>query len=286
MPISWPESLIHELADRRCIVVAGAGASAASVGDGGIKPPLWNTFLTSAIARLIRDADTAAVAQALLKQERFLDCAEVIKVAANDAEFAMFVRETFVVPHFEHARIHELILSLDPKVVVTTNYDEIYDHYCQQGAARQGYNVCKYYESHALNALRSPQRVILKAHGCVTDPAKIVLSRSDYFQARRSYPAFYNILDALFLVNTAIFIGCGLTDPDLQLILENANLAAQSSHPHYAILERGTPEAVRAGLRRTYNIEFLEYTAGRHNEVVESLELLEQEVILRRSLPT
>ena len=86
-------------------------------------------------------------------------------------------------------------------------------------------------------ALRSTTRVILKAHGCVSDPSKIVLSRGQYFEARRRYGYFYEILDAVFLTSTLLFVGCGLTDPDIQLVLENANISAPSTHPHYALVE-------------------------------------------------
>jgi hypothetical protein len=286
MAVIWPPSLVEELADRRCILVLGAGASASCVGNGGTRPPLWRSFLVTAINELVPNADTKIIAVDLLDKERFLDCAEVIIEAANKADFARFIRRTFVQPRFKPCNIHELVLTLDPKVVITTNYDEIYDHYCRDGEAKDGYNVCKYYEDHALNALRSPERLILKAHGCVSDPDKIILSRSQYFNARRLHVQFYNILDGLFLVNTALFVGCSLVDPDLQLILENVNLSAHSSHPHYALIEAGTSPAVCSSFKRTYNVQLLEYDVGHHEQVPAALAELSELVLDRRQRPS
>ena len=286
MAIVWPTSLVEELADRRCIMVLGAGVSASCVGIGGVTPPLWDRFLLSAIEKLITKKSTQRTAVKLFKNNRLLDCAEVIIDASNPADFEKYLKETFVRPRFKAGAIHELILELDPKVVITTNYDRIYDDYCQEGKARDGYNICKYYEDNALNTLRSPTRLILKAHGCVSDASKIVLSRSQYFKARQSNAQFYKILDSLFLLNTALFVGCSLADPDLQLILENVNLSAQSSHPHYAVIGAGIPPAIRSSFKNTYNVELLEYENGKHSQVETALKELRDSVIGVRQHPT
>jgi SIR2-like domain len=129
-------------------------------------------------------------------------------------------------------------------------------------------------------------RLVLKAHGCVSDPTKIVLGRSSYFKARRGFPAFYEILDALFLTHTLLFIGCSLTDPDIQLVLENANIAAPSSYPHYALVERMRHRSIVHAIKSSHNIQLLEYSPGVHSEAVEALERLREQVESHRALPS
>lgn len=278
MSIRWPQSLVPEIAERRCIVVLGAGASAAcNSADGTSRPPNWPTLLTQATELLADDGDKTVVAS-LIGKERYLDAAEIIVSRVNPADYTGFIRQVFVDPHFGNSAIHEEVHKLDTKIVVTTNYDDVYETYCKQGNGSQGYNVCRYYESHALNDVRSKMRVILKAHGCVSDPQKTVLSRTQYHRARRDYPEFFNLMDSLFLVNTLLFIGCSLQDPDFTLLLEGTNIKCPSDHPHYAVIEGGQPEPLREATRTVYNVQCLEFTAGEYHEVADGLKDLNDKV--------
>jgi hypothetical protein len=276
--IDWPESLVPELAERRCVIVLGAGASAGCPSaDGSRNPPTWRELLESFIQR-IASAGDADEARQFVNSEKYLHAAQVIRDAIPAADFDQLVRREFQEPRYQFGRIHELINKLDPKVVVTTNYDDIYETYSSRGEAVNGYNVCNYYDTHALNDIRSTTRSILKAHGSVSDPSRIVLSLADYFKARRDYPAFFAVLDACFLTNTLLFIGCGLNDPDIGLLLENVNISAPSTHPHYAVVESVRHESIKRAFRETYNLQLLEYPAGQHHEVVGSLEELFESV--------
>lgn len=274
----WPVALVAELAARRCIPFLGAGASASSLGaDGVTRPPLWPRFLASIRAACPAGTDFTA-ADGLLAKDKFLDAAEVLLAKLPAADFTRLVRENFVQPRFSISPVHASVLTLDPKIVVTTNYDDIYDTYCRTGQARDGYNVCKYYEDHLVNDLRSPVRLIVKAHGCVSDPSRIVLTRSQYFRERQKHAAFYEVLDALFLTNTVLFVGYGLSDPDIQLVLENATISARSSHPHYALVEDTMQVDIEAAAKASYNIHFIKYPAGEHAEAQRLMQELTEEV--------
>jgi hypothetical protein len=52
-------------------------------------------------------------------------------------------------------------VDLDPKIVITTNIDHIYETYCKNAGSDQGCNHCNYYDTHALNDIRSTLYVIL-----------------------------------------------------------------------------------------------------------------------------
>ena len=247
-------------------------------------PPNWQQLLNGAL-RLVRTEADKKFAAALIKKTQFLDAAEVIMACCNKADFGDYLREVFVNPHFSQSKLHEIILELDPKIIVTTNYDQIYDNYCNEGKAANGYNVCRYYETAHIDNIRSTVRLVIKAHGCVTDPTKVVLSRSSYYAARRDHPGFYELLDAVFLTNTLLFIGCSLTDPDIQLILENGNISVPSAHPHYALVEKSRHPSIKAALKTTHNIELIEYPKGKHNVAEDALAELSEKVIALRRLP-
>lgn len=283
--MNWPSSLIAEIAERRCVIVMGAGASAGCISaDGRIHPPDWEMLLRDALQLVPNNSDTE-FAEQLINEREYLDAAQIIVDNINPADFTQFLRDRLVSPNFRPSEIHKIIHDLDLKIVLTTNYDDIYDRYCLQGSANWGHNVCRYYEEHAINDIRSTMRLILKAHGCVSNPAKVVMTRASYFEARRTHTSFYAILDALFLTNTLLFVGCSLSDPDIQLVLENANISAPSNHPHYALVERGRHPSIVNAIKNTYNIVLVEYPEGKHDDAEEALRILKDAVLAVRKLP-
>lgn len=281
--MSWPRALVEELASRRCIVFLGAGASAGSIDKAtpAKNPPTWDVLLDG-IKSIARDDASKQIADNLIAKEKYLDAAEVLFGSINSADFASYIREVLAEPRFQASDIHRHVLNLDPKIVVTTNYDDIYDNYCRSGREQGLYNVCKYYETHLVSDLRSPVRQIIKAHGCISDPSKIVLTRSQYFHERQNFPNFYKVLDSLFLTNTLLFLGYSLSDPDIQLMLENSNIAYKASHPHYALVEKGMEESIKNAYKEAYNIEFIEFPAGDFVQANEMLGMLVQLVNQRR----
>lgn len=268
--INWPESLVAEIAERRCIIILGAGASASCVAPNGQSPKDWEAFLKAGI-ELMHDIGSKKESLELLELGKYLDAAQVMYDNVNEADFQRFIRREFQQPRYQPSEIHRLIMNIDPKIVITTNYDQIYENLCLDGSAEEGYNVCKYYETHVLNDIRSTRRVILKAHGCVVDPSRIVLTRGQYFEARNKFSSFYKVLDALFLTHTLLFIGSGLNDPDINLLLENANIAAESNIPHYALTSKGRHDSIKHVIKKTYNVELLEYERGKHEQVIDAL---------------
>lgn len=281
--MEWPPSLVEELAARRCIVFIGAGASAgciSAIDDNN--PPTWIQLLDNLKNRISATQGTPTI-DALIEKEKYLDAAEVIYNKLPAAEFSRAIRELFIQPRYNESSIHESVLKIDPKVVVTTNYDDIYDRYCRNGMAYDGYNVCKYYEQHLATDLRSPVRIIVKAHGCVSDISKIILTRSQYFRAKQVYHEFYAILNALFMTNTLLFIGYSMSDPDIQLVLENANIFSRSTHPHYALVSDEIIPDIEESMRNAYNIEFLKYPAGEHDKANAYVQDLAEQVHVMRA---
>lgn len=262
-----PESLVTEMAEHRCVIVVGSGVSANSTPTSGdAKLPTWKDFLSQS-ANLLQNNDDKHTALELIRSRAYLDAAQVIQDALPSSDFSHFIHKIFVQPVYTASRIHQIIHELDAKIIITTNYDDIYERYCLSVSDGQGYKVAKYYETHAINDIRSRFRVILKAHGCIVDPSKIILSRSSYFKAKRQYQTFYSILDAIFLTHTLLFVGCGLNDPDIQLVLENANLSAPSDHPHYSIQPAGLHSSIKRAIKTAYNIEIIEYPNENNDHV-------------------
>ncbi len=285
--MEWPEALVAELASRRCIVFLGSGASAQSLSrDGKRRPPTWKQLLQKLCNR-VPGSEAKKVAQSMINKGAFLDAAEVIVSQIPRGDLTKILRDEFKKPRFGPSPIHQAVLQIDPKVVITTNFDQVYENYCSHGDAAEGYNVCRYDETHLVTDLRSPIRLIVKAHGCISDVSNIILTKSGYFGARQKHSDFYKVLDSLFLTHTLFFVGYSLKDPDIQLVLENANIAAPSDHPHYALVPRFPHDSIRVACSMSYNIEFIEYSSGSHRFVTQVLgELADQVTAFRQDNPS
>lgn len=249
----------------------------------GTVPPKWDELLTELTGKIRNPEVGRHLIENLINNQKYLDAAEVIISSLNHADYVDAMRQIFEIPKYQHSEIHESILRIDPKVLITTNFDTVYDRYCSQGQAAEGYNVFKYTDNHLVGQLRSPIRCVIKAHGCITDPDSIVLTRSSYFSAKQKHPHFFRTLDALFLTHTIFFIGYSLGDPDIQIALENAHISAPSSHKHYFVTGAGTHDSLKRAAERTYNLEFVEFENGNFEDLSTSLADLADRVILYRS---
>jgi hypothetical protein len=282
MTTEIPTTLVRELAARRCLIFVGAGLSMQSKGaDGVTRTPSWGDLLSRLLP--LSQPDDRTRSETLITERRYLDAAEVIMEGHNPAEFDRITREVFVDPKFQPSSCHKAILKIDPKIVVTTNYDTLIEN--EYTAAGVDHVACRQYEDHALNVVRSDRRLILKAHGCVSNTRRIVLTRSSYFEARNENHRFYALLDALFLVHTVLFVGYSLQDPDIQLVLENAQIRSPSDHPHYMLMPSGTDMAILRAMTRSYNFHPLLYdnASGTHQECEVFLEALANAVESERA---
>ncbi|OZD61057.1 hypothetical protein CH263_19475 [Rhodococcus sp. 06-1059B-a] len=219
----------------------------------------------------------------LTEKERFLDAAQIIRSKLTSQEYSRVLAREF--RSIETGLLHESVLRLDQRVVMTTNYDSAYEDLCTRGDGRDGYSVLNYYDRGLGNRLRSPMRLILKLHGSVKQPEHTVLTRSDYFRAKAENPRFFSLVQSLFATNTLLFIGYSLSDPDIQLLLETSSIGRDDSYRHYAVVPAGTHEAVSRAMSESYGINLIEYDSiGGHQVVADALAELADTVEAEREV--
>lgn len=271
MTIQWPESLIKDIARRRCVLFLGAGVSMNSVsGDGNKRPPDWIGFLSSGLSRIPKPNGHIGK---LLKSGDLLTACELIKTRLDEEWLALLDRE-FVTPRYNHAEIHEEILKLDSRIVLTQNFDKIYDTYAQN-TTQNSIRVKSYSDPDVSDFLRGGQSVVLKAHGTIDVPAEMVFTRRDYSKARHDYPSFYAMLDALAVTHTFLFIGCGVSDPDVRILLEKVAFFHKGGRPHYICMPKaaGIPhEDIINSYRENLALKSLTYDPkGGHSALTKAI---------------
>jgi hypothetical protein len=277
--IVWPDSLVREIAERRVVFFVGAGVSKTAH-----QPfPTWAGLLVQ-ISKLLPKSRDRELVKKLVNHQRLLDAAQIITDGSPDADLSAEMRHIFQIRPTPHHTIYEHLLSMDPKTIVTTNYDEFLEkNFEYYSGGTTAHSVCKHKSTHLLNDLRSPIRSIVKIHGCITEPSDLVLDRSSYFRAKRDNQILFQAVTAAMTVNTVLFTGYSVSDPDIQLILENINLYGHAQHPHYALVPKFDHAAIKNAMSQTYNISFIEYPAASHTSVPEALEALMRRVTDLRS---
>lgn len=274
--IAWPESLVQEIADRRCILFLGSGVSASAVAENGDRPKTWTKFLEAA-ALLVKDDKHRSEVEELIAKNHLLIALEAIESHADAGDYLRLLNTCFGSLKFKPSELHKVVYNLDARLVVTTNFDKIYEQYWTH-FSQEGFKTISYDDESLGDEIRSDTRLIIKAHGSIDNPKKMVFTRAQYHAAKAHYPAFYDLLRALFMTSTVMFVGCGMQDPDVLLTLEEVKISSSSNRPHYALVRQGEVSSyVLQDLRKSYNVQALEY-GPTHEELKTSLQELLNEV--------
>ncbi|WP_336758937.1 SIR2 family NAD-dependent protein deacylase [Paenibacillus sp. USHLN196] len=286
MNIRWPRNLIEEIAYRRCILFIGSGVSATAIDKDGKSPETWGGFLNGA-KKLINPVHNNSIPfiEKMLSQNNYLLALQAIYDSCDPGIYSSYLRDIFSNPDYQASNVHHLLKEIDPKILITTNFDKIYDNLCNS----HGYAVANYTEVRKiLSNIKSTTNLIIKAHGTIDDIDQLVFTQKQYYNAKKDYPEFYNLLQALFMTNSVLFLGYSLNDPDINLILEtiSANSSAISC-PHYVVLKEGVDKEIKKFWHDCYNIICLEYGPEYENFAENVLELsnLVSQYRLERKMP-
>lgn len=277
--LKWPEEVVSDIARRKCVLFLGSGVSRNSVNSSGRRPKTWHVFLSDLLPKISPNKHI----RTLLKEKDFLTACELIKRELGSTEFTRILRDEFLTPGYESAKIHEAIFKLDSRIVATPNFDKIYETHANS-QAHGSITIKHHYDPDVTNVMRESGRVILKVHGTIDSPERMIFTRKEYAKARSEYRNFYEIIEALSLTNTFVFIGCGVNDPDIKLLLEDTFFRHPSSRPHIMLQPKGElHKSVVNIVEETMNLKILLYSAAKnHIELIDSLNDLVTKVEQKR----
>ncbi|UYZ08215.1 SIR2 family protein [Agrobacterium salinitolerans] len=270
--IDWPKPLKLDLQSRRVVVVIGSGVSKNSLGkDGVTRPPLWTEFLKLGLSR-VGTKGTAHIKKAIGENDLLHAC-EWLKAKMDD-DWEPFLRECFLTPGYIPAEIHKVIFKLDQRIYMTPNFDQIFENFVTS-ETNGSVTVKRFADPDVHNFLREDRMHIIKLHGSIDHPTELVFTNHDYAKARVEHAAFYDVLDACLLSHTFLLIGCGISDPDLALLLENQRFNFPNSRPHYLVTSSRISRDMAHSLRANRNLKCLTYSPeNNHEELLSSLKLL------------
>ena len=115
-----------------------------------------------------------------------------------------------------------LLASLPSHEAVTTNYDRLFETAWSTAGRRAAVLPNE--------AARPNDRWLLKLHGCVTKPDKIILTRADYLDMPRQYGALMGLVQGLLMMRHMMFVGYSMRDEDFhELIYEVRHALGEES---------------------------------------------------------
>jgi hypothetical protein len=187
------------------------------------------------------------------------------------------------------APAHELIVRLEPRVVLTTNFDTLLE---DAHARYYGRAAHVYTHEDAQTVLRKVQAdslhkrmLVMKIFGSISDPLSTVLSDVSYRNTAVYSTDLMALLERLFLTTVVLILGYSLRSPELNMILSRLSpVLPYKSVPTYAlVLSRETPDVEVAKYRTDFGVEVLRYRPSEgYPEVVEFLDAL----LRARGIPT
>ena len=223
------------------------------------------------------------IRKAIRSTEYLLAC-QMVKEQMGDPEFRDFLREQFLIPQFQAAPIHDSIINLDSRIVATPNFDKIFDTRINTLQNNSVAIKC-FYDDDLAQTIRSKGRLVIKIHGTIDTATRTIFTRQEYAQARQMHASFYAILEALILTHTFLFLGCGLSDPDVQLLLEDYSNRFRHTAPHFFVLPRDyySHKSILSSVASSLNIRALTYDpANNHEALRPAIDDLRQLVDLER----
>lgn len=109
--------------------------------------------------------------------------------------------------------IHKMLLDLNPHAFITTNFDNLLETAASENCQSFKVIACDDEISQI-----SGNRFILKLHGDLNH-RNIVLKEEDYLNYSENFKLVETLLKSIFATNTVVFIGYGLNDYNIKLIL-------------------------------------------------------------------
>lgn len=112
----------------------------------------------------------------------------------------------------------------------------------------------------------------------------MIFTRAEYAAARVKHAEFYAILDALLITYTFVFLGCGVNDPDIRLLLENYNFRFVNARRHFITMpDDALSQEEIAALESSMNLKLLLYSPrSSHRELIDSIAELKDSVDYKR----
>ncbi len=268
-----PASLVRYLREGRCVLFCGSGLSAWA------KLPTWTKLLEGIVKQLSDElpdeTDTTELTR-LLQAGKLLEVADHCKESLG-RRYSEILSDNLRGATGDIPEPHKVIVQLPFSAVVTTNYDKLLER--SYSSVGNWPKTPTHRDVDALGPMLFDRCFfILKAHGDIDRPESMVLTTRDYQEIIHANPAFNAIFSAILMTKAVLFVGYSINDPDFRLLLDRQLTIFKGNIPERYALMCGVGRVEREVLWRTARIRVLSYDDGKHEQVLDFLRDLLQQV--------
>ncbi len=171
--------------------------------------PKWSELIDAFSESLGRTKKTS------YSNEEYLSIPQMYYYSINqdDGQYYDFISNCFGSKKLVPNAIHKMLLDLNPRAFITTNFDVLLETAAAENCQSFKVVACDN-EVSEING----NRFILKLHGDLKHK-NIVLKEEDYLNYSEKFKLVETLLKSIFATNTVVFIGYGLNDYNIKLIL-------------------------------------------------------------------
>jgi SIR2-like domain len=233
----FPKPVLDDLLNGRWLPVVGAGMSMNAKVPKGKKMPLW-----SDMGKQLEDDLGYASSGGPL------DAISAFEHEFGRPKLIERLSEILLSRDAQPGEAHRAFCSIPFDLVCTTNFDILLERQYDL-TPRYVYPVVDE-EQLSLN-VTSDGTLLLKLHGDLRHPSRLVVTEGDYDAFLAGYPLLATYLANLLITKTAVLVGYSLDDPDFRQIW---NVVAQrlgrARRNAYAIVVGANPSDIARFLRR------------------------------------
>jgi len=258
--IRFNTDLVDDLARRKVILFLGAGVSASAVTATKGRIAGWEAFLLKAADKLPSTTRKQVVALIRKSKDYLLAC-EILQ-SALDSEWVDIVAEEFgqVAPP---SALHKSLLSLRQRIVITTNFDKIFENAWGDLPEVGTYypTVISAIDQDVFRILKDHKKsYVLKIHESVDDPKSMIFSRSEYIRMAFGNVEYSSFIENLLLNYTFMYVGFSMDDPAITSLMEMYALRYPTARPHYFVTPAGVPDNIAGIHKRLRKLVVMPYS--------------------------
>lgn len=200
----------------RLAIFVGAGVSKSSDTD-YIRLPSWGDLITELKSDL-----------AIAEELDYLKLAQLHYLEFGEQTYNKTLKKYFpedIIP----SSLHSTILKVNPRVIITTNWDCIIENAIEQ----EGYlydTICT--DKDLVKS--TSQNKFIKIHGDFKNH-NIVFKEDDYLNYSRNFPLIENYIKSIFSTHTVLFLGYSYNDINLKHIMKWIQSHSASAPPMYLV---------------------------------------------------
>ncbi|MDO3386355.1 SIR2 family protein [Gilvimarinus sp. SDUM040013] len=200
----------------RLAIFVGAGVSKSSDSDYR-SLPLWSDLMSELKSDL-----------AITEDLDYLKLAQLYYLEFGEQTYNQVLRKYFP-EDITPSSLHRTILEVNPRVILTTNWDCIIENAIEQ----EGYLYDKICTDKDLVSSASPNKII-KIHGDFKNH-NVVFKEDDYLNYSRNFPLIENYIKSIFSTHTVLFLGYSYNDINLKHIMKWMQSHSNSAPPMYLV---------------------------------------------------